>query len=45
MKNLLKWFIGLFSRNHISHDTRKMNKYLVVWRTKDTGWEANETRV
>jgi len=45
MKNLVKWFKGLFSRNRVSHDTRKENLYLVLWRTKDTGWYANESRV
>jgi len=47
MKNLVKWFKGLFSRKCVSHehDTRKMNKYLVLWRTKDTGYYANESRV
>ena len=45
MKNLLKWFIGLFSQKPVPQDTRKLNKYLVVWRTKDTGYYANEDRV
>ena len=45
MKNLLEWFKGLFSRKHVPPDTRKMNKYLVLWRTKDTGYYANEARV
>ena len=45
MKNLLKWIRGLFSRKTVSHDTRKENLYLVLWRTKDTGWYANEARV
>lgn len=45
MKNLLKWFKGLFSRCPVEQDTRKLNKYLVLWRTKDTGWYANEARV
>ena len=45
MKNLLEWFIGLFSRKSVSQDTRKLNKYWVLWRTKDTGWYANEARV
>lgn len=45
MKNLLKWFMGLFSRKPVSHDDREMNEYLVVWRTDKTfGW-SNETRV
>ena len=47
MKNLLKWIKCLFSQNRVSHehDTRKENKYRVVWRTKDTGWYANDARV
>lgn len=45
MKNLLEWFRCLFSRKCVQHDTRKMNKYLVLWRTKVTGWYANEARV
>lgn len=45
MKNLLKWIKGLFSRKPVSQDTRKMNKYLVLWRTEDTGYYANEARV
>ena len=47
MKNLLKWIKGLFSRNRVSHehDTRKMNKYWVLWRTKDTFGYSNEARV
>ena len=45
MKTLVKWFRSLFSRKSVSQDTRKMNKYLVLWRTKDTGWYANEARV
>ena len=45
MKNLLKWIKDLFSRKCAPHDTRKMNKYLVLWRTKDTGYYANEARV
>ena len=45
MKNLLEWFIGLFSRKSVSQDTRKLNKYWVLWRTKDTGWYANLARV
>ena len=38
MKNLVKWFMGLFSRKCVPQDTRKENLYLVLWRTKDTGW-------
>ncbi len=50
MKNLLKWIKGLFSRKCVSrecepHDTRKMNKYWVLWRTKDTYGYSNEARV
>jgi hypothetical protein len=45
MKNLLKWIKGLFSRKPVSQDTRKENLYRVLWRTKDTGWYANEARV
>ena len=45
MKNLLKWFKGLFSRYPVEQDTRKLNKYLVLWRTKDTYGYANEARV
>lgn len=37
--------MGLFSGNRVSHDTRKKNKYLVVWRTKDTYGYSNESRV
>ena len=45
MKNLAKWFIGLFSRKSVPHDTRKKRLYRVIWRTEDTGYYANETRV
>ena len=51
MKNLLKWFRGLFSEKGVSQDTRnshetcKENLYLVLWRTKDTLWYSNESRV
>ena len=45
MKNLLKWFKGLFSQKPVPQDTREMNKYLVLWRTdRTTGW-SNEDRV
>ena len=45
MENLVKWFMGLFSRKCEPQDTRKMNKYLVLWRTKDTYGYSNEARV
>lgn len=45
MKNPLKWIKGLFSRKPVSRDTRKENLYRVLWRTEDTGWYANDTRV
>ena len=45
MKNLLKWFNGMFSRKPVEQDTRELNLYRVLWRTEDTGWYANEARV
>ena len=45
MKNLLKWIRGLFSPKCVPHDTRKKRLYRVIWRTEDTGYYANETRV
>lgn len=50
MKNLLEWiknrlgFRNDFKNDYVS-DEQKEQLFRVIWRTKDTGWYANETRV
>ena len=47
MKDIMHWLRDLFAkRNDFKNDyTTQKRKFRVLWRTKDTGWYANETRV
>ena len=43
MKDIIHWLRDLFAKRN--DDTRKERLFRVLWRTKDTGWYANDTRV
>lgn len=47
MKDFIHWLRNLFAkRNEVKNDdSRKERLFRVLWRTKNTGWYANDTRV